>query len=117
MRTVPTIGCAGKEHHDYQFQYVYSRQQGGLHGLGPSAPPEAIIGMCRNCGDVYMVDVNRIAQPDQARNDEVEVLRSGFWSQPVATQGAMAGQGGISLTRDRDDGSTNSVPTLRPFNW
>ena len=114
MRTVPTIGCAGKEHHDYQFQLIQPRDRGLNSGF--NIVPEAIIGMCRSCGDVYMVDVNRIAQPDQARNDEAEVLRSGFWSQPGATQGTMAGQGG-GITRDRDDGPTNSVPTPGPSNW
>lgn len=111
MRTVPTIGCAGKEHHDYQFQFVQAR------GLSTMAP-EAIIGMCRNCGDVYTVEVSRPRQIEE-REDAPFVRNTTLpAAAPWEGFGATAGQpGGISLNRDRDDGPTNSVPPTRPSNW
>ena len=110
MRTVPTIGCAGKEHHDYQFQYVYAMRNGQIHLNNGQNPPEAIIGMCRNCGDVYMVDVNRPRQVEES--EEFRFSNSATQSappQPWENQG----RGGII----REDGPTNSVPTPGPSNW
>ena len=115
MRTVPTIGCAGKDGHDYQFQYAYPQSLG--HGLpGPSTPPDRVIGMCRSCGDVYMVEVPSHALNTPSRQQdtlfgsgEIQSTRS------IATEGPFFG--GVSISRDRDDGPTNSVPTPRPSNW
>lgn len=57
MRTVPTIGCAGKDSHDYSFQYVYP-QSNGL----ATETPSIVIGMCRHCGDIYTVEVPSLTQ-------------------------------------------------------
>ena len=108
MRTVPTIGCAGKEHHDYQFQFVQAR------GLSTMAP-EAIIGMCRSCGDVYMVDVNRPRQVEE--NEEFRFRQSIQNASAPPWDGSVPVSGSGSLVRDRDAGHTiASAPETRGSN-
>lgn len=110
MRTVPTIGCAGKDYHDYQFQYVYQQSQG--HSISSSdSTPDNVIGMCRSCGDVYMVEVPRPVRNNPS--EEGVTFQSRFWGQPGAAQGSL---GGVSLDQDVQS-TTTSAPTPPRNNW